>query len=93
MKKNVQYSCKENLFHYKVHCLQEQILVSIMKAGHMKIFKKNITSLNLDSETTEKLYKAICTNPGNFLSAGIGYMEIYELHKEAKDTMNDKYDE
>lgn len=56
-------------------------------------FKKNITSLNLDSETTEKLYKAICTNPGNFLSAGIGYMEIYELHKEAKDTMNDKYDD
>lgn len=49
--------------------------------------------MNLDSETTEKLYKAICTNPGNFLSAGIGYMEIYELHKEAKDTMNDKYDD
>ena len=24
---------------------------------------------------------------------GNGYMEIYELHKEAKDTMNDKYDE
>lgn len=55
-------------------------------------FKKNVTSMNLDNETTEKLYKTICTNPGSFLSAGIGYMEIHELQKQAKDAMKDKYD-
>lgn len=47
---------------------------------------------SLDASAVERLYNLIIEKPANYLKYYVGYLEINNLKKEAKEKLKDKYD-